>query len=68
MSKWTPDRLPDLTGRTIVITGASSGIGLATARQVARRGARVIAAVRDTEKARRVIDFDADIRSLDLTD
>lgn len=68
MSKWTPDQLPDLTGRTIVITGASSGIGLATARQVARKGGRVVAAVRDTEKARRVIDFDADIRSLDLTD
>ncbi len=68
MSKWTPDQLPDLTGRTVVITGASSGIGLAAARQLSRRGARVIAAVRDLEKARRVIDFEADIRQLDLAD
>jgi NAD(P)-dependent dehydrogenase (short-subunit alcohol dehydrogenase family) len=44
----------DLAGRTILITGATSGIGRATAVAVANRGARVILAVRDTEKGRRV--------------
>jgi len=68
MTKWTPDQLPDLAGRVFLITGASSGIGLAAARRLSGRGARVIAAVRDLAKARRVIDFKADIRPLDLAD
>jgi NAD(P)-dependent dehydrogenase (short-subunit alcohol dehydrogenase family) len=68
MSKWTPSQLPNLTGRTVVITGASSGIGLAAARQLVQKGARVIAAVRDLEKARRAIDFEVDLRRLDLAD
>ena len=68
MTKWTPAQLPDLTGRTFVITGASSGIGLSAARSIAGRGGNVIAAVRNPDKARDVIDFDADIRHLDLAD
>lgn len=46
--------MPDLTGRTIIVTGASSGIGRSTAKELAGHGARVILAVRDVEKGRRV--------------
>jgi NAD(P)-dependent dehydrogenase (short-subunit alcohol dehydrogenase family) len=40
----------DLSGRTCVVTGASAGIGLATARELARLGARVVLAVRSAER------------------
>jgi NAD(P)-dependent dehydrogenase (short-subunit alcohol dehydrogenase family) len=43
----------DLTGKTCVVTGASAGIGLATARELARLGARVVMAVRNPEKGER---------------
>ncbi|MHB8233168.1 MAG: oxidoreductase [Solirubrobacteraceae bacterium] len=41
---------PDQSGRTAVITGANSGIGLETARELARAGAHVVMACRDTTK------------------
>jgi NAD(P)-dependent dehydrogenase (short-subunit alcohol dehydrogenase family) len=47
---WTADDVPDQRGRTAVITGASSGIGFATARILAARGATVVLAVRNTDK------------------
>ncbi|MFJ8806340.1 oxidoreductase [Streptomyces sp. NPDC102490] len=46
MNHWTPDDIPDQTGRTALITGGNSGIGLETARALARHGARVILAGR----------------------
>lgn len=49
-SHWTPDTIPDQTGRTALITGANSGIGLETARQLARHGGRVILAGRRRAK------------------
>jgi NAD(P)-dependent dehydrogenase (short-subunit alcohol dehydrogenase family) len=47
--KWTPARLGDLTGKRIIVTGATNGVGLATARALTRAGAHVIMAVRNTD-------------------
>ncbi len=44
----------DLSGRTCVVTGASAGIGRATAHELARLGARVVMAVRNPEKGEKV--------------
>jgi NAD(P)-dependent dehydrogenase (short-subunit alcohol dehydrogenase family) len=44
--------IPDLTGQTAIVTGASSGIGLETAKALIARGARVVLAVRDEAKGR----------------
>ncbi|MFJ7326002.1 oxidoreductase [Streptomyces cyaneofuscatus] len=73
---WTVERIPDQTGRVAVVTGANSGLGLATARALARRGGHVILAVRDKEKGRRAVaDIAAgqpgaklEVRRLDLAD
>jgi NAD(P)-dependent dehydrogenase (short-subunit alcohol dehydrogenase family) len=45
-----PFHLPDMTGRTVVVTGATSGIGLSTARAFGAANARVVLAGRDTAK------------------
>lgn len=69
MPKWTAADLPDMTGRTAVITGASGGIGLITARELARVGARVILAVRDTAKGdavARTFPGETEVRQLDV--
>jgi hypothetical protein len=51
MAKWTVDDIPDQTGRTIFVTGASSGLGLRSAEALASRGARVLMGCRNQEKA-----------------
>ncbi len=48
---WTSKDIPDLTGRTAVVTGANGGLGLETARALAGAGAHVVMAARDLEKA-----------------
>lgn len=68
---WTVDWLPDLHGRTAVVTGASSGLGAATARALAGAGAHVIMAVRDMAKGNQVartIPGSTEVRQLNLAD
>lgn len=48
---WTTTDIPDLTGRTAVVTGANGGLGLATAKALAGAGAEVVMAARDQTKA-----------------
>ena len=70
-SKWTPKDLPNLDGHTVLITGATSGIGRAAATELAAAGARVVMAVRNTERGEQiasVLGNGAEARKLDLTD
>lgn len=71
MSEWTAADLPSFTGRTVIVTGANSGLGLVTARELAGAGAKVILAVRNTAKgdeAAEAITGDVEVRKLDLQD
>lgn len=52
MAKWTTTGIPEQTGRTVLITGANSGLGLCSAQALAARGARVLLACRNAEKGR----------------
>ncbi len=47
MTSWTAADAPDQTGRTALVTGANSGLGLQTSLALARKGARVLMACRD---------------------
>jgi NAD(P)-dependent dehydrogenase (short-subunit alcohol dehydrogenase family) len=57
---WSTKNIPDLSGKTAVVTGANGGLGLETARALAGAGAHVVMAARDQAKAAAARD---DIRS-----
>ena len=70
-SRWTATDLPDLHGSTVVVTGANSGLGLVTARELARVRAHVVLAVRDEKRGRTAaatISGSCEVRRLDLAD
>jgi NAD(P)-dependent dehydrogenase (short-subunit alcohol dehydrogenase family) len=66
VTNWTAALLPDLTGRTFIVTGATSGLGKATADALARAGAHVVLAVRNYAKGQAVAG-DTEVRDLDLS-
>jgi NAD(P)-dependent dehydrogenase (short-subunit alcohol dehydrogenase family) len=71
MTDWTAADLPSFAGRTVIITGANSGLGAVTARELARVGAKIIMAVRNTNKgdaAAQQMTGDIEVRELDLQD
>lgn len=53
--KWTAENIPDQTGKTVIVTGSSSGIGFEAARVLASKNAEVIIAVRNSEKGKKAI-------------
>lgn len=73
MGRWTMDDVPGQAGRTALVTGANSGIGLETALGLARAGARVLMACRDTGRGEEALarvraEGEAELLPLDLAD
>ena len=76
MAHWTAADIPDESGRLAVVTGANSGLGLVTARELARAGASVVMAARDASRGtaaeaeirRAVPNAELELMALDLAD
>ncbi len=70
VTNWTAALLPDLTGKTFIVTGATTGLGKATADALAHAGAHVVLAVRNQAKGQVVAEAiagDTEVRELDLS-
>jgi NAD(P)-dependent dehydrogenase (short-subunit alcohol dehydrogenase family) len=68
---WTPSRLGNLTGKRVIVTGATNGVGLGTAHALAKAGAHVVLAVRNTDLGKqRAAEMDGltSVVKLDLAD
>lgn len=76
MARWTAEQIPDQRGRRALVTGANSGLGFETARELARHGAHVTLTARDTGKGGSAMErirsefpeADLDLLVLDLAD
>src|SRR5438067_12918095 len=76
MGKWTANDIPDLNGKTAVVTGANSGLGYETALELARHGAHVVMACRDERRGTEALqrlrteapNASAELSLLDLAD
>ncbi len=71
MASWSATDLPSFAGRSVIVTGANSGLGAVTARELARVGAAVTLAVRNTAKGQAAaagMPGDVTVRALDLAD
>ncbi|MFN6544276.1 SDR family NAD(P)-dependent oxidoreductase [Mycolicibacterium nivoides] len=74
MTSWTTANIPNQTGRTAIVTGANTGLGLETAKALAAKGAHVVLAVRNLDKgaaavewiSRSVPNADLELQRLDL--
>jgi len=51
MARWHPGALPDLSGKTVVVTGANAGVGYFTCEQLAAAGAHIVMACRSQPRA-----------------
>lgn len=75
-TSWTANQIPDQTGKTFLVTGANSGLGYVTTRELARKGAHVVMAVRNREKGNRALQTlrgelsapSLELRQVDLAD
>ncbi|MFF3464860.1 oxidoreductase [Streptomyces sp. NPDC002619] len=56
MASWKTTDIPDQSGRIAVVTGANSGLGYVTARELARKGARVVLACRSEARGNEAVD------------